>query len=341
LYFPGGLSSVPREWGVELLIPKSPLFYFAFSPLGALPFDLETSVKWLICLLDASLVLVAFWLARRVGLSAATAGLAALLYAFIPLAYRAFAYGILPTIFAQWLAALLLVLVLWLSGRKWGWLTWIGAVLLATLVLLSFPTIALFVALVVAAYSVLLALRKQPAEPRGPASSVRWILVLAIAGAISLVAYYGLYAEAVVASAVALVAPRAGQETARWPGGWAELVAWTSDYVVTLLPILLAAFGLLLLLVTRRRSVPATQALLLLTLWIAIAPVFFVANYRVDMIGKHLFFTMLPVTVLGAALLGRVVRRNTPGALFVGLVLTSVAWQGLVFWLDRLVRASS
>ena len=51
LYFPGGLSAVPREWGMELLIPKSPLFYFAFAPLSILPFDLETSAKWLISLL--------------------------------------------------------------------------------------------------------------------------------------------------------------------------------------------------------------------------------------------------------------------------------------------------
>ena len=60
LYFPGGLSSVPREWGLDLLVPKSPLFYFAAAPLGWLPFDFETSAKWLICLLDSTLVLAAF-----------------------------------------------------------------------------------------------------------------------------------------------------------------------------------------------------------------------------------------------------------------------------------------
>jgi hypothetical protein len=103
LYFPGGLSAVPREWGLELLIPKSPLFYFAFAPLNIIPSDLETSAKWLTCLLDATLVLAVFWLVLRVGGGRGAAVLAAALYAFMPLAFRAFAYGILPTIFAQWL----------------------------------------------------------------------------------------------------------------------------------------------------------------------------------------------------------------------------------------------
>src|SRR5207253_7215563 len=109
----------PREWGLDLLIPKSPLFYFTAAPLGMLPFDLETLVKWLICFVDATVVLAVFWLVFRVGGSKRAALLGAALYAFMPLAFRAFAYGILPTIFAQWLAVCLFVVVLALWDATW------------------------------------------------------------------------------------------------------------------------------------------------------------------------------------------------------------------------------
>src|SRR5204863_40780 len=140
LYFPGGLSSVPREWGLDLLIPKSPLFYFAASPLGFLPFDLDTLVKWLICFIDSTLVFAAFWLILRVG------------------------------------------------GAKWA----------------------------------------------------------------AVLAYYGLYVSPVLASAAALLSPQpGGGSTVRWPGGFAQLLAWTVDYLVSVLPALLALLGLALLLSRR------------------------------------------------------------------------------------------
>jgi hypothetical protein len=110
--------------------------------------------------------------------------------------------------------------------------------------------------------------------------------------------------------------------------------------VVTVLPALLAAAGLGLLLVTRRPG-RAQGALWLLVSWLAIAPLFLLVNYRVDMIGKHLFFTMLPIAVAGGIYLAALARRRRLSSLLAGLVFTLLAWQGIVFWLDRIVRASS
>ncbi|HST04932.1 MAG TPA: hypothetical protein VLQ48_09370, partial [Chloroflexia bacterium] len=204
LYFPGGLSAVPREWGMELLIPKSPLFYFAFAPLSVLPFDLATSVKWLLCLLDASVVLVVFWLARRAGARVGAASFAAALYAVMPLVFRAFAYGILPTIFAQWLAVLLFAAVLGVgSGRARVWV-WFGVLLLATLTLLSFPTVALFVSMVVVGYAVLLLLRPR-LRPVGVPRYSWWLLgTLAGGWVLAVWTYYGLYISPVMTSVSAL-----------------------------------------------------------------------------------------------------------------------------------------
>jgi hypothetical protein len=339
LYFPGGLSSVPAEWGLELLIPKSPLFYFAFAPLGILPFDLETLAKWLVCLLDASLVLVTFAVARRVGAPIWAAVAGAALYAAMPLAFRAFAYGILPTIFAQWLAALALLLVFRSEPAGWGWVRWTTFTLLLTLSLLAFPTVALFVTVVLCAGVVLRWAASRSGQRR---FELGVLLSLAVAWGVAVWLYYGIYISPMVDSAKALLLPRpGGGATVRWPGGFAELLAWTADYVVTLLPVVLALAGLGLLLARAPIPDEAKRSLALLLSWAAIAPVFLVANYRVDMIGKHLFFTMLPVAIAGGVALWALWRRGGWNATLASLALATVCWQALVFWVDRLVRAST
>ncbi|HEX9987760.1 MAG TPA: hypothetical protein VGE45_04680 [Chloroflexia bacterium] len=342
LYFPGGLSAVPREWGLELLIPKSPLFYFAFAPLNLLPFDLETSTKWLICLLDATLVLAVFWLVLRVGGGRISAVMGAALYAFMPIAFRAFAYGILPTIFAQWLAVGTLVAFLALSGQRRRWMSWLAVTLLAALALVAFPTVAVFLTMVALASAALWWLMSRP-------RTVEWRVPLVLFGAwlLAVWGYYGLYISPMITSAQALIAPKAGGSTVRWPGGFADLLTWTADYVVTLLPALLAFLGLAFLLVRLRgktavgRSESVERTFWLLLAWASIAPAFLLVNYRVDMIGKHLFFTMLPVAAAGGVALWEFGRRGRWATALMVLAFGAIGWQALIFWVERLVRAST
>jgi hypothetical protein len=338
LYYPGGLSSVPAEWGLELLIPKSPLFYLAAAPTALLPFDLETSVKWLTCLLDSSLVALAFWLGKRLRVGYVAAAGGALLYALMPLAFRAFAYGILPTIFAQWLAALLFATVLAQSERPPSPATVAATVALAALAIAAFPTIAIFVTLVVLGYSLVLARR---AAPRRRVQAALPPLAALMGGwTIAVLAYYGLYIEPVLASAQALLGGASTGSSVRWPGGPAQLVASTADYVVTVLPLVMASTGLAALFAVRRGR-RKTLAAALLMLWLAIMPLFMLVNYRMDMIGKHLFFTMLPVAVLGGVILALLWARRRWSATLTALLVGVVGWQGLVFWVERLVRAST
>jgi hypothetical protein len=338
LYFPGGLSSVPREWGLELLIPKSPLFYFAFAPLNITTFDLETSAKWLICILDATLVLAVFWLVLRGGGERGAAVIGAALYAFMPLAFRAFAYGILPTIFAQWLAGGTLAAFVALSGRRGRWSSWLAATLLAALALVAFPTVAVFLTMVALASVALWWLMVRPRK-------VEWRIPVVLLGAWLLVVwgYYGLYISPMITSAQALIAPKAGGSTVRWPGGFADLLAWTADYVVTVLPSILAFIGLAWLFMRRHhgRSEGARRVFWLLVAWASIAPAFILVNYRVDMIGKHLFFTMLPVAVVGGVALWEFGRRGRWATVLMVLAFGAIGLQALTFWVERLVRAST
>ena len=120
LYFPGDLSSVPREWGLSVIIPKSPLFYFVAAPLALLPWNLEISVKLFACLLDVSLMVFCYALLARYAptLGGWRAGLwAAFAYAFNPLSFRSLAYGILPTILAQWLTVASFTVLLVIASR--------------------------------------------------------------------------------------------------------------------------------------------------------------------------------------------------------------------------------
>ena len=339
LYFPGGLSSVPAEWGLNLLIPKSPLFYFAAAPLGIVPFDLETLVKWLICGLDASVVVAVFWFVLRLGTGYKAAIFASALCAVMPLAFRSFSYGILPTIFAQWLSTLVFVAALGLAGRKLTFTAALGFTLLTCLALIAFPTVAVFVSMVLVG----IAVAWWVLERRRKVSSLVGIpAMLVVAWALAIVAYYGLYISPVLASAAALLEPKPGQPTTvRWPGGLPDLLAWTADYVVSVLPALLALIGLALLFAVGTGRLAQKRARWLILVWAAIAPIFLLVNLRMDMIGKHLFFTMAPFAVVGGVALWSLARRGRWAGVLVSLALTVVAWQGLVFWIDRLLRTSS
>jgi hypothetical protein len=206
------------------------------------------------------------------------------------------------------------------------------------LAIVAFPTIAVFVTLVLLAYAVVLAMRTTSRAH----SWAAWQVGAVVAGGwlVAVVAYYGLYVEPVVASARALLGAESRGGSVRWPGGPGELIGWTADYVVTVIPLLLGIMGLAAYFVVRpaRRS---GLAFVLLALWMAILPLFMLVNYRMDMIGKHLFFTVLPVAVLGGAALAPLWARRRWGALLTALVVGVVGWQGLLFWVDRLVRAST
>ncbi len=68
-----------------------------------------------------------------------------------------------------------------------------------------------------------------------------------------------------------------------------------------------------------------------------ILPIFIVVNYKVDMIGKHLFYTMVPLALGGGIFLALLARRGGMARLLAVLLGVALGVTALGFWLTRLV----
>ena len=75
--------------------------------------------------------------------------------------------------------------------------------------------------------------------------------------------------------------------------------------------------------------------------WTAILPIFVVANYRIDMIGKHLYYTMVPLSLGSGIFLWLLARRGGWPRRAAWVLAAVLLLAALLFWADRLVRAST
>lgn len=334
LYFPGQLSQVPPEWNLDVLIPKSPLFYMAMWPLGLFKgLDLAPAVLFVVSLLDASLVPAIYALGRRASRGGAAWG--AGLYAVMPLAFRAFAYGILPTIFAQTLTLYVVLVPLQWAGRLRRPTVFAGWVLLLTASLIAFPTALAFNSFVI--FALALGWRLRRAAP----ARTEYLLLggLALGLVLSVLLYYGLYIPPFFSRTLpALLGGTSLRGEPLWPGGPLEMVGWTGVYVVNWLPQLMLPVALLL--VWRARRAESKLLSVLMAAWLAVLVLGMLLNLRFDMIGKHLYYTMPAAALGGGIVLARLWSlRRWSAALprtLACLSALSVLWAAVNFMASRL-----
>ena len=137
-----------------------------------------------------------------------------------------------------------------------------------------------------------------------------------------------------------------------WPGGAPELLAWTANYAINWLPLLLLPTALIYLWYTRtpQSAIRNPQSAIrnphfqrrlsvLLLAWLVILVLGIALNLRFDLIGKHLYYTT-PAAALAAGLLfSRLwsLRSAKPyPALLAALAALSVAWSALAFMAGRI-----
>ncbi len=346
LYLPsaGGLSSVPPEWNLNVLIPKSPLFYVALWPLGFFrAIALGPAILLVTSLFDTSVVLLLFVLLRRVSFKAAL--WSALLYAVMPLAMRAFAFGILPTILAQALALLVIAIpVLFPDGLRRP-LPFAGWVLLLAASLVAFPTALAFNSFVLIFSGVGWAWQR--AAPRSTLTLLAGGFAIAVV--LSFVAYYGLYIGPFLAQTLPAMQGGVrshGQEL--WPGGLPELIGWTAGYSISWVLWLLLPTGIWLLWQSGTSPQRAGQSLrqrlasrmaILMLAWLIIFVLGVALNLRFDMIGKHIYYTMPATAIAGGLVLSHLWAHNyasRQSRLLAVLVALSVVWSAVSFFAGRL-----
>ncbi|HEY8291139.1 MAG TPA: hypothetical protein VIG44_01560 [Thermomicrobiales bacterium] len=341
LYFPSDLSSGPKEWGLGVLIPKSPLFYAMLAPFTLLPLAIGTVLKLCVGVMEVVTILFVFAILKRVGMG--TAGIvAAFLYTVTPLSYLALSYGNYPTLFAQFLTVIAFALLLF-AGHQ---LDRIGVFALFTLILtlslLAYPVVAVFNMCVLIAFG----LWRWRQETDAPEKR-RALLISAgalLAALLAFVSYYVQYVRVTLDSVRTLGTSTA--ENRGYTSGGPLGAPWHITTVIAknievgnlLILLAIAIAGVML----ANRALPDSEGRRtwqFLLLWLLIMPVFTLADAYVDLLLKPLFYTTVPVALFGGVAVVWLWRRGRIGQAAAILCCVAITAQAWWLWFQRIAYA--
>ncbi|MCL5958670.1 MAG: hypothetical protein M1358_05010 [Chloroflexi bacterium] len=331
------LSSPPKEWNMDILIPKSPLFYVLVTPLGWLPFDLGASLRVFVVLLDLSYVPMVYYFARRaIGLDRSGGLIAAAVYALTPLTFRLLILGTYPTVFAQWitLVSFTYIAVRFDSLRRWT--TWLTLTGLLTVVMLSFPTMVVFGSLVIGLVGIGVWIWGER-ERKG--NVVRLYGALAASLVLAFLLYYVQYVGPIIQATLPVYAKQLSGSS-QGTGGFSGLdfaVTWAFGFLGSPAPFALGVVGLFVYWI--RRDKRLSVAWMLMLSWLLVGAIFVPVTLFTDMIGKHVIFVIVPAAVAagaGGQWLWR--HRVSAGRAVVGIALAQMGWASIAFTVARLAK---
>lgn len=183
-------SKVPDQWGNSAVIPYSTISYFELAPVAALPLDPAISVNLFNAWLDAARVFVIFGIALLLGTGVRAALVAAGFYIIIPCTWLLNSWGNWPTTISFWLATVyfLLALVYWRKLDRP--LPWLLVTVALVLTMLTYTVTAVFMGILVGGWSlgvIVFGGRKDHAARR---SGISLLVSLAAASVFSILFYY-------------------------------------------------------------------------------------------------------------------------------------------------------
>lgn len=340
LYFPSQLSAGPSEWGENVLIPKSPLYYLAMAPFTLLPFEIGTVLKLLAGILDVAMAFLIFLVPKRMGRG--TAGvIAALLYTVTPLSYLILSYGSYPTLFAQFLSLLAFLTLLYADERLARPPIFALFVALLTLSLLAYPVVAAFNVCVLG----LFALVRWRAMGKGTGARQSLLIIggTTLAAVLAFALYYGQYLWITLRSVGTMSSeqPRAKDALALGLLGqpWHIANVAFQNLVVGRLFVLLALAilgGILL-----QRAAPDDESRRgwhLLACWMVILPLFVIVDSYVELLLKPLFYTMAPIAILGGIGFVWLWRRGQVWRIVAVLACVAITAQAWLLWFERIAN---
>ncbi|MCA1669622.1 MAG: hypothetical protein LC793_19980 [Thermomicrobia bacterium] len=341
LYFPSDLSSGPKEWGIGILIPKSPLFYAMLAPFTLLPTDIGTVLKLCVGVMEVFTILFVFAILKRVGMG--TAGIvAAFLYTVTPLSYLALSYGNYPTLFAQFLTVVAFALLLFAGRRLDRPGVFVSFVLVLALSLLAYPVVAAFNVCVLGAFGVWW--WRQATDVRERRRALLILIGTVLAALLAFLSYYIQYVRVTLQSVRTLgtstAANRGYTEGGLRGAPWHITTVIAKNIQVGNLLILLAIAITGVVLCYRAQPDPeGRRTWQFLLLWLLIMPVFTLADAYVDLILKPLFYTMVPIALFGGITIVWLWRRGRIGQVAAILCCTAITAQAWWLWFHRIAYA--
>lgn len=350
---------VSGEWRSQETL-YLPSLYLLLAPIWALFGGRLAPLKIAEVLLDTSAAVLVAYAARRLLGRGAAAPLAALFYLTLPYSYLILSWGIVSNVWGQWLLAALVALLVSPAGGLRRWRTWLGAVLLLVLAVLSHPGAVQLAGLLLAGLLLTALLAPLPSLPR-PAVG-RWLLAGLLAVALAVALYYSYFAATMWRSLQQMgqganaEQPTQGGilvrgqvldtdlglravEARNWPeavaAGAQELAAEARAYFHTG-PLLLAAAAMVGLALERRAL---ALRLLGLALWLALA--YAVLGLATNLYVRYMYF-LLPFVAIGAAWwTERLGQRSWAGRAAGVLLSAALALSGLGFWIRHVLYYST
>jgi hypothetical protein len=357
------LSKVPAQWESDAVIPYSPFVYFYLAPVAALPIDPYISVNLFNTTLDALRVFIIFGLAAALGAGARVALVAAGLYLITPSTWLLNSWGNWPTTVSLWLGMLYLLLVL-VNWRKLERpVVWAGVTFVLLLTMLGYTVTAVFMGLLLYGWAfglIFLAGRKDKLARRNG-----WLLAASnSAAAILAVAIY--FWQFIPDLAKTLTTFGNSLETKGSLGNFGDrslgyYLSLYADHVTfrygaaAVIVIAFAVFGWLLFSRRPRAGKPfdldttevneatlrSPAYLWLYASWLAVFVLFSLAQWKVDMVDKQVWFVLpLAVILAGAGLVWLWQRYKEPVLFWSSRIAVTalVAWttySALALWIER------
>jgi hypothetical protein len=368
-----GGSAVLGQWGVQVSLPYSPLFYIFAAPLSLIwpshndP-NLLAAVNLLASWLEVSQVFLLYILLRRAYSTAAWAGragvIAGAIFGFYPLSFLLFSDGGYNSIFASWLSLLFVTLLvdrlsLYVAGKGRVFSIW--TVLALAAALLAHTSTLLLLGALVVVFSLFLLGSKVYRR-------VGWqVALVSVAGlGLAFLLYYGWYVPGLVGRTLPTLFDRLGggglgQDnrllgtnllTGFWPQLWEHFRLW--PFALTVGVVGFTIYDLRFTIKAKARSENQPEGIIynlqsaicnrLWLAWLVVFLLFALVDLRANLLQKHMLFAA-PLLCVGSGLALSLLwewaaRRRTRwtlvgvGLLVGGLLLFNFG-QGVAVWYAR------
>lgn len=357
------LSKVPDQWGSKAIIPYSTMTYLYTAPLAALPIDPHITLNLFNTALDAARVFVIFALAAALGAGARAALVAAGLYLIVPSTWMLNSWGNWPTTMTLWLTTvyLLLVLVYWRNLNRP--IVWAGLTAVLLTAMLGYVVTAVFIGMLLYSWAFglffLVGRRDKLARRNGT-------LLFASANVAAGLAIGLYYFQFIPDLMTTLTEFDKSLDTKGSLGGFGNrpfdyyMGLYTNHVFIkygagAFIGLAMAVFAWQLF--SKQPSnadgddldrvepnpvaLRSSSRLWLIGAWLGVFMLFGVAQWKVDMVDKQVWFVLpLAVALSGVALGWLWQRYKTPALLFAGraTVIALVTWttySALFLWMER------